>query len=95
MSFFEKHYPDSIGLIGGERLCRDFFATEPSMLISIKASDGEGCTVRFCQGCVITRLQGQKMRIGYPLFCVLLILTLRIEFAPLIFTEYLDYWTMT
>ena len=39
MSFFEKHYPDSIGLIGREKLCRDYFSTEPSMLISIKASN--------------------------------------------------------
>ena len=40
MSFFEKHYPDSIGLIGRQKLSADFFSTEPSMLISIKASKG-------------------------------------------------------
>ena len=38
MSFFEKHYPDSIALIGREKLCEDYFSTQPSMLISIKAS---------------------------------------------------------
>ena len=39
MGFFEKHYPDSIALIGRERLCKDYFSNKPSMLISIKASD--------------------------------------------------------
>ena len=43
MIFFEKHYPDSIALIGRERLCSDYFQNKPSMLISIKACDVE-CT---------------------------------------------------
>ena len=42
MGFFEKHYPDSIALIGRERLCKDYFSNKPSMLISIKASDLNG-----------------------------------------------------
>jgi len=36
MSFFEHNYPDSIDLIGREKLSRDYFSTKPSMLISIK-----------------------------------------------------------
>merc|ERR1712079_811921 len=36
MSFFEKHYPDSIDLIGKDKLCQDYFSNKPSMLISIK-----------------------------------------------------------
>ena len=38
MNFFEKYYPDSINLIGKEKLISDYFSTKPSMLISIKAS---------------------------------------------------------
>ena len=38
MNFFEKYYPDSINLIGKEKLISDYFSTKPSMLISIKVS---------------------------------------------------------
>lgn len=36
IQFFQTHYPDSLPLIGRERLIRDFFATKPSALVSIK-----------------------------------------------------------
>ena len=36
LAFFQTHYPDSIPLIGKERLVKDFFATKPSGLISVK-----------------------------------------------------------
>ncbi len=38
ITFFETNFPDSIKLIGRERLVRDFFATKPSGLVSIKVS---------------------------------------------------------
>ena len=36
VNFFETHYPDSVPLIGKDRLVKDFFASKPSALISIK-----------------------------------------------------------
>lgn len=36
VQFFESNYPDALPLIGKERLIKDFFATKPSALISIK-----------------------------------------------------------
>ena len=34
--FFETHFPDAIPLIGGKRLIKEYFATSPSHLVSIK-----------------------------------------------------------
>lgn len=34
--FFETHFPDAIPLIGEKRLIHDFFATQPSNLVSVK-----------------------------------------------------------
>ena len=36
LAFFKTYYPDSIPLIGKDRLVKDFFATKPSGLISVK-----------------------------------------------------------
>lgn len=36
IAFFQTHYPDSLPLIGKERLVKDYFATKPSGLISVK-----------------------------------------------------------
>lgn len=36
LDFFASYYPDSIPLIGEERLALDFFKSKPSSLISIK-----------------------------------------------------------
>lgn len=36
LSFFQKHFPDSIDLIGKERLIQDFFGTKAASLVSIK-----------------------------------------------------------
>lgn len=36
--FFEHYFPDSVDLIGQQRLVRDFFATKPASLVSIKCS---------------------------------------------------------
>lgn len=36
IKFFETYYPDSLPLIGRERLVKDYFATKPSGLVSIK-----------------------------------------------------------
>lgn len=36
IQFFQENYPDSLPLIGKDRLIKDFFATKPSGLISIK-----------------------------------------------------------
>lgn len=38
LSFFEQYFPDSIPLIGKERLIKDFFKTKPQSLVSIKVS---------------------------------------------------------
>jgi len=38
LQFFEDHYSDAVTLIGKDRLVKDFFATKPSPLISIKCS---------------------------------------------------------
>lgn len=38
IQFFETHYPDSLPLIGKDRLIKDYFATKPSGLISVKVS---------------------------------------------------------
>ncbi len=38
VQFFESNYPDALPLIGKERLIKDFFATKPSALISIKVN---------------------------------------------------------
>lgn len=36
LKFFEKYFPDSIPLIGEDKLIKDYFSTKPSPLISIK-----------------------------------------------------------
>ena len=36
INFFESHYPDALPLIGKQRLIKDYFATKPSGLISVK-----------------------------------------------------------
>ncbi|XP_057365816.1 kynurenine 3-monooxygenase-like [Daphnia carinata] len=36
IAFFQTHYADSLPLIGKERLVKDYFATKPSGLISVK-----------------------------------------------------------
>ena len=38
MAFFEKYFPDSIEPIGKDKLIKDYFATKPVSLISIKCS---------------------------------------------------------
>lgn len=43
IKFFQTHYPDAVPLIGKERLVRDFFATRPSPLVSIKVSFIDYC----------------------------------------------------
>jgi kynurenine 3-monooxygenase len=42
LAFFEANFPDSIGLIGKERLLADYFAIPPSPLVSIKVE----CIIR-------------------------------------------------
>ncbi|XP_041977479.1 kynurenine 3-monooxygenase [Aricia agestis] len=36
LTFFEKHFKDSISLFGEKRLIKDFFSTKPSPLVAIK-----------------------------------------------------------
>lgn len=36
MAFFQKNFQDAIPLIGEEKLVKDFFASEPQFLVSIK-----------------------------------------------------------
>ena len=36
VKFFEEHFPDSIPLIGKDKLIEDYFNTKPAPLISIK-----------------------------------------------------------
>lgn len=36
ISFFTKHFPDSINLIGMEKLIKDYFKAKPSHLVSVK-----------------------------------------------------------
>ena len=38
LSFFRRHFPDSLDLIGESRLLHDFFSCEPASLVSIKCS---------------------------------------------------------
>ena len=38
MAFFEKNFCDSIDAIGKDKLIKDYFATKPSPLISVKCS---------------------------------------------------------
>lgn len=38
MAFFHKHFQDAIPLIGEEKLVKDFFASKPQSLISVKVS---------------------------------------------------------
>ena len=76
MSFFEEHYPDSIALIGRERLCKDYFSNRPSMLISIKASDVDcggqimhGSAERWVPSCVSMWWKNCVLR-PWPPFCM-------------------------
>lgn len=36
LAFFEKYFPDSIPLIGKQKLVEDFFAVKPSPLVAVK-----------------------------------------------------------
>lgn len=36
ITFFEKYFPDSIPLIGKQKLVENFFATSPSPLVTVK-----------------------------------------------------------
>lgn len=36
LNFFQKHFPDSIALIGKDKLVKDFFAATASHLVSVK-----------------------------------------------------------
>lgn len=36
VSFFKRYFPDAIGLIGRERLIKDFFKTKPQSLVMVK-----------------------------------------------------------
>lgn len=47
LDFFHQHYHDSIALIGKERLIKDFFATRPSPLVSIKVSHPVESSIHF------------------------------------------------
>ena len=38
LAFFRQHFPDTIGLIGQDRLVKDYFATKPVALISVKCN---------------------------------------------------------
>lgn len=38
LQFFEKYFPDSVPLIGKEKLICDFFTSKPSPLVSVKVS---------------------------------------------------------
>lgn len=38
IAFFEKFFPDSISLIGKQKLIEDFFAASPSPLVAIKVN---------------------------------------------------------
>ena len=40
LAFFRENFADSIPLIGEDRLVKDYFATKPSMLVSIKVNTG-------------------------------------------------------
>ena len=42
MSLFRSEFPDALGLIGEDRLRREFFAHPPSPLLTIKVSWREG-----------------------------------------------------
>lgn len=39
IAFFEKYFPDSIPLIGKQKLIEDFFATSPSPLVAVKVNN--------------------------------------------------------
>lgn len=43
LNFFQKHFPDSINLIGKEKLIHDFFAATPSHLVSVKVTFLNSC----------------------------------------------------
>lgn len=38
VKFFDKYFPDSVPLLGEKKLCKDFFRTAPSPLVSIKCN---------------------------------------------------------
>lgn len=38
LAFFEKYFPDSIKLIGKDKLIEDFFAGSPSPLVAVKVT---------------------------------------------------------
>lgn len=64
IKFFETYYPDSLPLIGRERLVKDYFATKPSGLVSIKVSYSiqEKCLffVLLCHSLSVTHIKPGK-----------------------------------
>ena len=38
LAFFRQYFPDAIGFIGQERLVKDYFATKPAALVSVKCN---------------------------------------------------------
>jgi kynurenine 3-monooxygenase len=38
LQFFKEYFPDSIELIGEDRLVRDFFKTKPQYLVAVKVN---------------------------------------------------------
>ncbi|KAK2726670.1 hypothetical protein QYM36_007489 [Artemia franciscana] len=67
IDFFEIHYRDTIPLIGKEKLVKDFFATKPSPMISVKCSPyhvGSTCVIMGDASHAIVPFYGQGMNAG-------------------------------
>ncbi|KAK2727082.1 hypothetical protein QYM36_007809 [Artemia franciscana] len=67
IDLFDIHYRDTIPLIGKEKLVKDFFATKPSPMISVKCSPyhvGSTCVIMGDASHAIVPFYGQGMNAG-------------------------------
>jgi len=67
LTFFSEHYPDSIDLIGKNRLISDFFANKALPMISVKCSPyhvGDTCVIMGDAAHAMVPFYGQGMNCG-------------------------------
>ncbi|KAF4523013.1 hypothetical protein B566_EDAN007443 [Ephemera danica] len=68
LAFFQQHYSDAVPLLGEDRLVRDFFATKPSPLVSIKCNPyhiGKSAIIIGDAAHAMVPFYGQGMNAGF------------------------------